>query len=556
MSKKVVIIGGVAGGATAAARLRRLDENIKIVMFEKGEYISFANCGLPYYIGGEIKKKSYLTLQTPESFNSRFNVDVRNMTEVVAIDKKAKKITALNLNTNTQYDEYYDYLIIATGASPYIPDIEGVDNKKVFTLRNIPDTYKIKDYVDTYNPKSALVIGGGFIGLEMTENLKNAGVDVYLSTRSNQVMSRIGYESACFVHNELKDKGVKLLLGTKPRSIKDSEKSLEITLENVFEKTYSTIKTDMVILALGVNPDSDLAIKAGLEVNSRGAVIVDEHMLTSDNNIFAVGDVTETFDFILNKPSYVPLAGPANKQGRIAADNIAGIPSTYKGTLGSAIIKIFDLTLAYTGLNEKDAIQNGIDYGKSFTFSPNHATYYPNPQFMSIMTLFDKKDGRILGVQIVGGEGVDKRCDVFATAIRAKMTAFDLTNLELCYAPPYGSAKDPVNMAGYAIENLITGKVKNFYVEDIPKLLKRDDIILLDTRTRYEYQLGHIDGFVNIPLDSLRDNLHLLDKTKTIYLTCQVGQRGYVASRILSQNGFDVYNLSGGYNLYSTIKGI
>lgn len=546
-TKKTVIIGGVAGGATAAARLRRLDENMQIVMFEKGEYISFANCGLPYYIGGEIRRRSALTLQTPESFNSRFNVDVRNMTEIVAIDRKNKTVKALDLISEKEYEESYDYLIISTGASPYVPNIKGADNEKVFTLRNIPDTYRIKDYVDSFKPEKALVVGGGFIGIEMTENLKNAGLDVYLATRSDQVMSKTDYESACFIHRELEANGVKLLLGNMPKSIEEKGDSLVVTL------TDTTIEVDMVILALGVTPDSKIAIDAGLDVNKKGAIIVDSHMRTSDKDIYAVGDVTETTDFITKDKTYVPLAGPANKQGRIAADNIAGIPSVYKGAQGSAILKVFGLTVAYTGMSEKKAKLKGIDYGKSFTFSPNHATYYPNPQYMSIKTVFDKKDGKILGAQIVGGEGVDKRCDVLATAIRAGMTAYDLTDLELCYAPPYGSAKDPVNMVGYTIENILTGKVKNFYVEDIPSLLQRNDVTLLDTRTEYEYMRGHIEGFINIPLDSLRENLDKIDRNKTVYLTCQVGQRGYVAARILMQNGFDVYNLSGGYNLYSAI---
>lgn len=547
-NKKVVIIGGVAGGASAAARLRRLDENIHIVMLEKGEYISFANCGLPYYIGGEIKRKSSLTLQSPESFNSRFNVDVRNLSEVTALDRQNKKVKVLDLRTDKEYDEDYDYLIISTGASPVIPDIKGVDSDKVFTLRNIPDTYRIKEYVDQYKPHSALVIGGGFIGLEMTENLKNAGLEVYLSTRSNQVMSHMDYDSACFIHNELISQGVNLMLSNSPLAIEEKGDTLTVTFKD------RQLEVDMIILAVGVVPDSQIAVDAGLEVNKKGAIVVDAHMRTDDEFIYAVGDVTEATDFVSKDKTYVPLAGPANKQGRIVADNIAGIPSTYKGTQGSAILKVFDLTVAYTGLSEKDAKRKGLDYGKSYTFSPNHATYYPNPQYMSIKTLFDKKDGKILGAQIIGGEGADKRCDILATAIRAGMTAYDLTNLELCYAPPYGSAKDPVNMVGYTIENILTGKVKNFYWEDIPSLIDRKDITLLDTRTEYEYQRGHIKNFINIPLDELRKSLHLLDKQKPVYLTCQVGQRGYVAARILMQNGYDVYNLSGGFNLFSIIN--
>lgn len=546
---KTVIIGGVAGGATAAARLRRLDEHAEIVIFERGEYISFANCGLPYYIGGEIKRKSSLTLQTPESFSARFNVDVRVFNEVTAINKERKTVTVNDLLNNRTYEESYDNLIISTGASPTLPQIESLDDERIFTLRNIPDTYRIKDYVTLRQPHTALVVGGGFIGMEMTENLVNAGVKVSVATRSDRVMSHLDYDSSSFIHNELRAHDVKLLFNSVPVKIIPGKDSLEVSLSSGI-----TVKTDMIILALGVTPDSKIAIDAGLEVNLRGAVKTDKHMRTSDPSIYAVGDVAQTYDFVTGEPAYVPLAGPANKQGRIAADNIAGIPSQYKGTQGSAIVKIFDLTVAYTGMSEREAAKRGIDYGKSHTFSPNHATYYPNPEYMSIKTVFDKKDGKILGAQIVGGEGVDKRCDVIATAIRAGMTAYDLTDLDLCYAPPYGSAKDPVNMVGYTIENLLTGKVKNFFSEDIEKLLKRDDVTLLDTRTKYEYERGHIRGFVNIPLDELRANLHLIDKSKPVYLTCQVGQRGYVASRILSQNGYDVYNLSGGYNLYSVIE--
>lgn len=547
-NKKTVIIGGVAGGATAAARLRRLDEFAEIIVMEKGEFISFANCGLPYYIGGEIKRKSALTLQTPESFSARFNVEVRVFNEVTAIDRKRKTVTVTDLVREKTYEESYDNLIIATGASPALPAIRNIDDDRIFTLRNIPDTYKIKDFVEARNPRTALVVGGGFIGMEMTENLVKAGVKVSVATRSNRVMSHLDYDSSCFIHNELRANGVKLFLQKVPVKITPETDSIQVELSD-----GNVIKTDMIILALGVVPDSKIAIEAGLEVNAKGAIKTDKRMRTSDPDIYAVGDAVESFDFLTSEPSHVPLAGPANKQGRIAADNIAGIPSEYKGSQGSAVVKIFGLTVAYTGMSEKDAAIRKIDYGKSHTFSPNHATYYPDAQYMSVKTVFDKKDGKILGVQIVGGEGVDKRCDVIATAIRAGMTAYDLTNLELCYAPPYGSAKDPVNMVGYTIENLLTGKVKNFYCEDVEGLQKRDDVTLLDTRTEYEYNRGHIDKFINVPVDKLRKNLSLLDKSKPVYLTCQVGQRGYVAARILAQYGYDVYNLSGGYNLYEAI---
>lgn len=545
---KTVIIGGVAGGATAAARLRRLDEFAEIVILEKGEFISFANCGLPYYIGGEITSRSALTLQTPESFGTRFNADVRVFHEVTAVNPQRKTVTVRNLLDESEYEEKYDNLIISTGASPVVPDISGTNDERVFTLRNIPDTLRIKKYVDIRKPKTALVVGGGFIGMEMTENLVKAGVKVSVATRSDRVMSHLDYDSSCFIHNELRANGVELLFNSVPSEIVPCEKSLRVTLSSGV-----CLETDMIILAIGVTPDSAIAAKAGLLLNAKGAIKVDRHMRTSDPSIYAVGDAVESYDFITGKPSHLPLAGPANKQGRIAADNIAGIPSEYDGSQGSAIVKIFGITAAYTGLSEKQAAALGIDYGKSHTFSPNHATYYPAPQYMSVKTLYDKSDGKILGVQIVGGEGVDKRCDVLATAIRAGMTAHDLTNLELCYAPPYGSAKDPVNMVGYTIENLLTGKVKNFYPEDVEALRARDDVTLLDTRTPYEYARGHIDGFVNVPLDDLRKSLNLIDKNKPVYLTCQVGQRGYVAARILSQYGYDVYNLSGGYNLYRAI---
>lgn len=548
-NKKIVIVGGVAGGATAAARLRRLDEFAQIIVMEKGEYVSFANCGLPYYVGGEIKRKSALTLQTPESFKARFDVDVRVFNEVVAIDRKRKVVKAVDLIKEETYEESYDYLIISTGASPALPALEGIDDRRVFTLRNIPDTYAIKEFIEEENPRNALVVGGGFIGMEMTENLVKAGIKTSVATRSDRVMSHLDYDSSCFIHNELRRNGVDLYFNGVPQKITPRDDSIEVILSSGV-----TLRTDMIILALGVTPDSKIAVKAGLEVNSKGAIKTDKHMLTSDPFIFAAGDAVESFDYMTKAPSHVPLAGPANKQGRIAADNIAGIPSEYKGTQGSAIVKIFSLTAAYTGISENQAKKLGLNYGVSHTFSPSHATYYPRPQYMSVKTVFDKKDGKILGVQIVGGEGVDKRCDVMATAIRAGMTAYDLTNLELCYAPPYGSAKDPVNMIGYTIENLLTGKVKNFYLDDLPALVARDDVTLLDTRTAYEYQSGHIDGFINIPLDELRQNLHLLDKTKPVYITCHVGQRGYVAARILAQRGYDAYNLSGGYNLYEAVQ--
>lgn len=547
--QKVLIIGGVAGGASAAARLRRLDEQAEIIMFEKGGFISFANCGLPYYIGGEIKEESALTLQTPESFNARFNVDVRINSEVVAVDTKKHQVTVQDLAENREYNESYDKLILSPGASPIRPNIEGINSEKVFTLRNIPDTMKIKSYIDDNQVKSAVIVGCGFIGVEMAENLKAQGLEVTLVEQDRQVIASIDYDMASDVHRHIESKGVKLVLGNGIRSIKDEGKSLDVMLNS------GSIKADMLIMAIGVRPDTKIARDAGIKVNDRGSIIVDDSMHTSAEDVFAVGDAVEITNFVTKEKGSIPLAGPANKQGRIAADNVCGLNSKYKGTQGSSIIKVFDLTVASTGINEKTASRLGIDYEKSFTYSANHASYYPGAVNMSIKTIFDKKDGRILGAQIVGYEGSDKRCDVFATAIRAHMTAYDLTELELCYAPPFGSAKDPVNMAGFVIENILTGKVKIFHWHDVEKLPRDGSVTLLDTRTELEYENGHIDGFINIPLDSLRERLSEIAQDKPVYVTCQIGLRGYIAARILAQNGFDVYNLSGGYRLYHSIYG-
>jgi len=546
---KTVIIGGVAGGATAAARLRRLDENTEIIMFERGEYISFANCGLPYYIGGEIKEKSALTLQTPKSFNARFSVDVRVLSEVVEIDKNAKTVTVLDKQSGESYTEGYDKLILSMGAEPIRPNIEGIGSDKVFTLRNIPDTYKIKEYIENKKPKSAVVVGGGFIGVEMAENLYNAGLCVTLVELSDQIIPPIDYDMASDVHRYLESKGVNLSLGNGIRSVLDNGVSLKIALNS------GELNADMLIMSIGVKPETQIAKAAGIEVNERGLIIVNEKMQTSNSDIYAVGDAVEITDFVTGKKGFVPLAGPANKQGRIAADNICGLNSEYTGTQGSSVLKVFDLTVASTGINEKTAKRLGLNYEKSFTYSANHASYYPGAVNMSVKTIFEKGTGKILGAQIVGYEGTDKRCDVFATAIRAGMTAYDLTRLELCYAPPFGSAKDPVNMAGFVIENMLTDKVKIIHWHDVEKLPRDGSVLLIDTRTAIEYENGHIDGFINIPLDSLRDKLTELDKSKKIYVTCQIGLRGYVATRILCQNGFETYNLSGGYRLYNSIFG-
>lgn len=547
--KKVVIIGGVAGGASAAARLRRLDENAHIVVVERGPYISFANCGLPYYLGGTIQDRAALTLQTPESFKARFNVDVRVFSEAVSIQPDNKTITIHNHNTGEEYEESYDSLILSMGADAAMPPIPGIDSKKVFTVRNIPDTVAVKTYIEEHQAKKAVVAGGGFIGLEVAENLRDLGMDVTLVEMADQVIPSIDADMAAQVHGHMRQKGLHLLLGSALQKIEDTETGVSLTVNG------EPIDADLLVMAIGVRPASEIAVKAGLPANAKGALIVNSAMETGVEGIYAVGDLIEITHFVTGEKGYIPLAGPANKQGRIAADNICGIPSRYTGTQGSSILKVFDLAVASTGITEKTAKALHLNYEKSFTFSANHATYYPGATNMSIKTIFEKDTGKILGVQIVGNDGVDKRCDVFATAIRAGMTAKDLTELELCYAPPFGSAKDPVNMAGYVIENMMSGLVKTFHWHDIEKISKDPNAFLLDTRNPMEYMAGTIPGFVNIPLDSLRDRLDEIPKDKTIYVTCQIGLRGYIAARILMQNGYDVYNLSGGYRLYQTIFG-
>lgn len=547
--KKVVIIGGVAGGASAAARLRRLDENAHIVVVERGPYISFANCGLPYYLGGTIQDRAALTLQTPESFKARFNVDVRVFSEAVSIHPDEKTVTIHNHNTGEEYEESYDSLILSMGADASMPPIPGVDSDRVFTVRNIPDTVAVKSYIEQHQAKRAVVAGGGFIGLEVAENLHDLGMEVTLVEMSNQVIPSIDPDMAAQVHGHMRQKGLHLLLGSALEKVENTETGVSLTISG------DTLEADLLVMAIGVRPASQIAIQAGLPANAKGALIVNSSMETGVPGIYAVGDLIEINHFVTGEKGYIPLAGPANKQGRIAADNICGIPSRYTGTQGSSILKIFDLAVASTGINEKTAQALHLNYEKSFTFSANHATYYPGATNMSIKTIFEKDTGKILGVQIVGNEGVDKRCDVFATAIRAGMTAKDLTELELCYAPPFGSAKDPVNMAGYVIENIQNGIVKIFHWHQLKEVSQDPNGFLLDVRTPMEYMAGTIPGFINIPLDSLRERLDEIPKEKTIYVTCQIGLRGYIAARILAQKGYTVYNLSGGYRLYKTIFG-
>lgn len=540
---KTIIIGGVAGGASAAARLRRLDEKAEIIILEKGEFVSFANCGLPYYIGGEITDREELTLQTPESFKARFNIDVRIFNEAVKINPEENTITIKNLQNGESYTEKYDNLILSPGAEPIIPNIKGMESANVFTLRNIPDTLKIKHYIDTEKPESAVVIGGGYIGVEMAENLAKAGLDVSIVELADHLIAPLDFDMAADVHRYIKEKGIKLFLNNGVTAFEHNRILLQ----------KGEINADMVIMSVGVRPETAIAKACGIETNSRGSIIVDSKMHTNIPNIYAVGDAVEIKNFITNAPSFIPLAGPANKQGRIAADNIAGYESEYTGTQGSAVLKLFDMTVATTGLNEKSVQENKIDYDKAYIYSSSHASYYPNGNMMSIKALWDKKSLKIIGAQITGFDGVDKRMDVIASAIRFGGKITDLTQLELCYAPPFSSAKDPVNMLGFTAENIISGKIKQFFWNEVEALPRDNSVTLLDVRTVTEFKRGKIDGFTNIPLDSLRARIDKIPKDKPVYVHCHSGLRSYIACRILQGNGYDCYNLAGGWRLYESV---
>lgn len=544
---KTLIIGGVAGGASAAARLRRLDENCEIIILERGEYVSFANCGLPYYIGGDIKNRSDLTLQTPESFKARFNIDVRVNNVATAIHPDKNSVSVTDLRSGKSYEESYDYLILSPGAEPIRPNIDGIDNEKVFTLRNIPDTLKIKNYIEKNNSKTAAVVGGGYIGVETAENLKKSGLEVTLIELSDHLIAPLDFDMAADVHRYIKDMGINIELNNGVTSIAENGNNLKVTLQR------GELYADMILLSVGVRPETALAKEAGISINKRGSIIVDRRMQTNFKNIYAVGDAVETTNFITGEPAFIPLAGPANKQGRIAADNICGIPSEYKGTQGSSVLKIFNMTVATTGLNEKSAEAAGISYDKTYTYSASHATYYPGASNMSIKVIWNKNTLRLIGAQIVGFEGVDKRMDVLSAAVRFGAKVTDLTDLELCYAPPFGSAKDPVNMAGFVAENVIYGKVKQFFWHDVDSLPRDGSVTLLDVRTKTETARGMINGFKNIPLDNLRQNLDLIPKDKPVYVHCHSGLRSYIACRILSGRGFDCYNLAGGWRLYESV---
>ena len=544
---KVIIVGGVAGGATAAARIRRLNENAEIIIFERSGYISYANCGLPYYIGGVIEDEQALTLQTPEGFYQRFAIKAKVYHEVTDIDAKNKLVFVTDLKTGKCYTESYDKLILSPGAKPILPDFY-IENERTFTLRTVEDTLKIRAFIEQKQPKTAVVIGGGFIGLEMAENLAELGVKTTIVQRDDHLLPTVDFDMASFVQASFRYRGVKLLLNSSTEKMTAKDNKVLIGLAD-----GQQISTDMVVLAVGVIPENNLAKKVGLELGIKGAIKVNEKMETSVADIYAVGDAVQVKHFITEQSAVISLAGPANKQGRIAADNICGINSEYTGSQGSSVIKIFDMTVATTGINEQQAKASGYEYEKVILTQNSHAGYYPHATAMTVKLIFERKTLSILGAQIVGYDGVDKRIDVIATAIRAGLRADQLKDLDLAYAPPYSSAKDPVNMVGFVAENIKNGVVKQFYYEDISSLCERKDVVLLDTRTPLEYMRGHADGFINIPLDDLRVRINELDKTKKIYVMCQSGLRSYLATRILMQHGFDAYNFAGGFRLYSSI---
>ena len=542
MSKKVLIVGGVAGGASAAARLRRLDENAEIVMFERDEYISFANCGLPYYIGETIKERSKLLVQTPQSMNARFNIDIRINSEVVAVDSENKKVT-VRQKTGESYEESYDYLILSPGAKAIRPNIPGIDSKKILTLRNIPDTDAIKLLVDMKTTKRAVVIGGGYVGVEMAENLRERGLDVKLVEAAPHILAPFDSDMVTFAEKELEDNGIELFLGDGVKAFEEKSNGIEVTLNSDTKLT-----TDIVILAIGVAPDTVFIKNSGIELGARGHILVNNHMQTNIKDIYAVGDAVEVVDFVNGKNTAIPLAGPANKQGRIAADNVAGLDSSYKGTQGTSVIKVFEITGAGTGNNERTLQRLEIPYKVIYVHPQSHASYYPGATPISLKLIFNM-EGKILGAQAFGYDGVEKRIDDIATVIRLGGTVTDLTELELSYAPPYSSAKDPVNMAGYVAENIITGRSEVIVPKDLENYDK-SNIMLVDVRAKLEVDNGYIEGAVHIPVDELRSRLNELDKSKEIWVYCQVGLRGYVAARMLIQHGFKVKNLTGGYKTY------
>ena len=542
---KVLIVGGVAGGATTATRLRRLDEKAQIIIFERGEHISFANCGLPYYIGDVIKEKKELLLQTPKSFKNRFNIDVRIKNEVLKIDRDKKQVLVRKVDSGEEYIETYDTLVLSPGAEPINP-FKLLKSEKIATLRNVNDSVKIKEYIQKNNPKNIVIIGGGYIGVEVAENIKHYGsINVTIVEKAPHVIASIDKDIASFVQNRLRENNINLILSNGVRQIKEENNIFNILLDD------GKIKADYIILSIGVIPETSIAKEAGITLNSRGSIIVDEHMRTNDKDIYALGDAVEIKNYITNMPDYIPLAGPANRQARIVANNICGLDSKYNGTMGSSILKLFDYTLATTGVSEEKCKMLDINYKKIIITPFCHATYYPGASEMIVKVIYCEKEKILLGVQVIGKEGVDKVSDILATAIRSKLNIYDLEDLELCYAPPFSSAKSVVNIVGNVIENEINGLVKNIFWEDVENT---DTPYVLDARTKGEYESGHFSEAINIPVDELRENMDKLDKNKEILVYCKTGVRSYIACRILIQNGFKVKNIMGGYNLYKEIE--
>ena len=544
---KVVIVGGVAGGATAAARIRRLDEQAEIVVFERSGYISYANCGLPYYIGNVITDPEELTLQTPESFFSRFRVDMKVRHEVTAIHPERKTVSVKNLETDEVFEESYDKLILSPGAKPTQPRLPGVGIDKLFTLRTVEDTFRIKEYINQNHPKSAVLAGGGFIGLELAENLRELGMDVTIVQRPKQLMNPFDADMASMIHSEMRKHGVKLALGYTVEGFEERNGGVDVLL-----KDNAPLHADMVVLAIGVTPDTALAREAGLELGIKGSIVVNDRMETSVPDIYAAGDAVQVKHYVTGEDALISLAGPANKQGRIIADNICGGDSRYLGSQGSSVIKVFDMTAATTGINETNARKAGLDVDTVILSPMSHAGYYPGGKVMTMKVVFEKGTYRLLGAQIVGYDGVDKRIDVLATAIHAGLKATQLKDLDLAYAPPYSSAKDPVNMAGFMIDNISKG-LKQWHLHDADKLPRDGSVILLDTRTAWEYSSGHIEGFVNIPVDELRERLDEIEPGKPVYVICQSGLRSYIATRILEGYGYEAYNFAGGFRFYDAV---
>jgi NADPH-dependent 2,4-dienoyl-CoA reductase/sulfur reductase-like enzyme/rhodanese-related sulfurtransferase len=545
---KVVIVGGVAGGATAAARIRRLDEQAEIIVFERSGFVSYANCGLPYYIGDIITDPQDLTLQTPESFFSRFRVTMKVHHEVVALHPERNTVSVKNLETGEEFEESYDKLLLSPGAKPTQPKLSGSGMDKLFTLRTVEDTFQIKEYINKNHPQSVVLAGGGFIGVELAENLHNLGMDVTIVQRNSQLMNPFDSDMAAFIHNEMHKHGVKLAMGHTVEGFEEKDGGISVLL-----KDEAALHADMVVLAIGVTPDTQLAKEAGMELGIKGSIVVNERMETSVPNIYAVGDAVQVKHYVSGCDSLISLAGPANKQGRIAADNICGGDSRYTGSQGSSVLKVFDMTAAITGINETNAKKAGIDTEKVILSPMSHAGYYPGGKLMTMKVIFEKETYRLLGAQIVGYEGVDKRIDVLSTAIHAGIKATQLKDLDLAYAPPYSSAKDPVNMAGFMIDNIANGTLKQWYLEDVEKLPRDGSVILLDVRTAGEYSRGHMEGFVNIPVDELREHLGQIEHGKPVYVICQSGLRSYIACCILAGYGYEAYNFSGGFRFYDVV---